>query len=128
MSTRHIVYMGLSDLTPADRNPKAHDLPSLVGSLRRHGWVAPAILDERTGKLIAGHGRREACIMIRQAGDPPPGGVFVDDDGDWLVPVLRGWASRTDAEAEAYVIARQPADHRRRLDRPGPSRRCSRTW
>lgn len=105
MGTRHIVYMGLTELRSATRNPKKHDLPSLVGSLRRYGWTNPAVLDERTGLLVAGHGRLEAAFMCRQAGDPPPGGVHVDDDGEWLVPVLRGWESRNDTEAEAYIIA-----------------------
>lgn len=105
MSTRHVVYMGLSDLAPAERNPRNHDLPSLVASLRRYGWTNPALVDERTGRMVAGHGRREACVMIRQTGEPPPGGVHVDDDGEWLVPVLRGWQSRDDTEAEAYIIA-----------------------
>src|SRR3954470_24609808 len=104
MATRHIVYMGLSDLTPAERHPKDHDLPALVASLRRYGWTEAALVDERTGRLVAGHGRREACIMLRQNGEPPPGGVYVDDDGEWLVPVERGWESRNDTEAEAYII------------------------
>lgn len=105
MTTRRIVYMDLGGLQPAVRNPKDHDLPGIVASLRRYGWNSPAELDERTGRMVVGHGRREACVMMRQAGDPPPGGVIVDDDGEWLVPVLRGWASRDDAEAEAYIIA-----------------------
>lgn len=104
MGTRHIVYMALSELTPAVRNPKNHDLPSIIASLRRFGWVNPAILDERTGRLTAGHGRRLACFQMRENGDPPPGGVFIDDDGEWIAPVLRGWESHTDAEAEAYII------------------------
>lgn len=105
MSTRHIVYMDLRALTPAVRNPKDHDLPSLVASLRRYGWTAPAELDERTGRLVAGHGRREATMLMWENGEPPPAGVHVDDDGEWLVPVLRGWSSRNDTEAEAYIIA-----------------------
>jgi hypothetical protein len=105
MGTRQIVYMDLGGLEVATRNPKDHDLPGIIASLTRYGWTSPAELDERTGKLVVGHGRREACIMIRQMGDPPPGGVLIDDDGEWLVPVLRGWASRNDEEAEAYIIA-----------------------
>lgn len=106
MSTRHIVYMGLSDLKPAVRNPKDHDLPGIVASLRRYGWNSPAEVDERTGRMVVGHGRREACITMRENGENPPGGVFIDDDGEWLVPVLRGaFESHTDAEAEAYIIA-----------------------
>lgn len=106
MGTRHIVYMGLSDLKPARRNPKTHDLPGIISSLRRYGWNSPAELDERTGRMVAGHGRREGCITMRENGEPPPAGVFIDDDGEWLVPVLRdAFCSHTDAEAEAYIIA-----------------------
>jgi hypothetical protein len=33
-----------------------------------------------------------------------PGGVVLDEDGGWLVPLLRGWSSKSDAEAEALAI------------------------
>jgi hypothetical protein len=102
---RHIIYMRLSDLTPAEVNPKLHDLPAIEASLVEFGFVAPATLDERTGRLCAGHGRREACINLRARGENPPDGVFVDDDGEWLIPVLRGWASTDDAQALAYIVA-----------------------
>lgn len=105
MTTRHTIYMPLGQLVPAERNPKLHDLASICESLTRFGWTEPIVLDERTGRMVAGHGRREACIVLKQAGDPPPAGVVPDDDGDWLVPVSRGWESRTDAEAEAYIYA-----------------------
>src|SRR5688572_9588756 len=104
MGTRHITYARLSELVPAARNPKDHDLPSLMASLGRFGWTNPAVLDERTGRLVAGHGRWEACVALRAGGDPPPGGVYLDEDGEWLVPLLRGWQSRDDAEAEAYIV------------------------
>jgi 3',5'-cyclic AMP phosphodiesterase CpdA len=39
------------------------------------------------------------------AGESPPEGVLVDDDGTWLPPIVRGWSSRSDADAEAYLIA-----------------------
>lgn len=102
---RHIVYMGLGELTPALRNPKDHDLPSLCASLDRYGWTEPAVLDERTGRLVAGHGRREAAIVLRQAGESMPAGMLLAEDGEWRCPVVRGWSSRDDTEAEAYIIA-----------------------
>lgn len=104
MSQRYLVYAPLGALLPAETNPKLHDIKSLVASLERFGFVAPAIVDERTGRLAAGHGRRLALIDMRDRGLEPPSGVYVDDDGDWLMPVLRGWASRDDAEANAYII------------------------
>ena len=35
----------------------------------------------------------------------PPEDVKIGDDGVWLVPILRGWTSRSDADAEAYLVA-----------------------
>lgn len=102
---REIIYMPLGGLPPAAVNPKRHDIEAIVASLDRFGWTNPALLDERTGRLVAGHGRREACISIRARGETPPSGVLVDDDGEWLVPVVRGWASRNDTEAAAYIVA-----------------------
>lgn len=104
MSQRFLVYAPLGALLPAEVNPKLHDIPSLIASLVRFGFVSAAIVDERTGRLAAGHGRRLALIDMRDQGMDPPGGIFVDDDGDWLMPVQRGWASRDDAEAMAYII------------------------
>lgn len=105
MSQRFLTYMRLGDITPAEVNPKLHDLPSLIASLDRFGWTNPALMDERTGRLCAGHGRREAAISIKQSGEAMPDGVILDEDGEWMIPVTRGWASRTDHEAMAYIIA-----------------------
>lgn len=62
-------------------------------------------MDERTGRLVSGHGRLEALLQMRETRPAdPPAGVRAEE-GAWLVPVIRGWASRTDAEAEAFLIA-----------------------
>jgi hypothetical protein len=96
--------MALSALTPAQRNPKKHALPALRDSIGRFGYVEPIVLDERTGRLVAGHGRAKALSLMKAKGGKPPAGV-AEKDGEWLVPVLRGWASRSDQEAEAYLLA-----------------------
>jgi hypothetical protein len=59
------------------------------------------VIDERTGRLIIGHGRREALQAMRERGDAPPDGVTAD----WCVPVVRGWSSKSDAEADAAAAA-----------------------
>lgn len=105
MSLRQTVYMDLGALQVATTNPKMHDIPTLVASLHRFGWTQPVMLDERTGKMVAGHGRREALIWIREHGEVMPDGVILDDDGEWLIPVNRGWSSRNDLEADAYIMA-----------------------
>lgn len=94
----------LGKLVPAPRNPKKHALPALRDSIGRFGYVEPIVVDERTGRLVAGHGRAKALSLMRAKGERPPAGV-VEKDGEWLVPVLRGWASRSDQEAEAYLVA-----------------------
>ena len=102
---RRIEYLPLDDIVGAERNPKRHFADGLTASIGRFGYASPALRDERTGRLVVGHGRTEALRAMRDAGDTPPSGVTVDDAGRWLVPVVCGWASRSDAEAEAYLVA-----------------------
>lgn len=105
MPEHRIDYIRLADLKPARRNPKAHDAEGIRRSLERLGYGESALLDERTGLLVAGHGRLEQLTALRDSGQSPPDGVLVDDAGEWMMPVERGWASRSDADAEGYLIA-----------------------
>jgi hypothetical protein len=104
-TTRRLDYMPLDDLPEALRNAKVHDLPQIRRTIARFGYTTPVILDERTGRLVAGHGRRIVLMGMRDDGDTPPNGIELTDDGRWLVPVVRGWTSHSDAEAEALGIA-----------------------
>ncbi len=101
----HLEYVPLSEAKKADRNPKEHDLPGIRAALRRFGFVDPLVEDAATGKLVAGHGRCEALEQAKAAGEEPPTRIRVRDDGEWLVPVLRGIHFKSPAEAEAYLIA-----------------------
>lgn len=103
--SRHLDYLPLDGIVRAARNPKAHDSQGIRRSLVRFGFTSPLLLDERTGRLVAGHGRLDVLIVLREQGDPPPSGVRVGADGEWLAPVMRGWSSRDDAHANAYLIA-----------------------
>jgi DNA modification methylase len=104
MTQRRLEYMPLDELKGAPRNPKRHssDIPVSIG---RFGYTEPIVLDERTGRMVAGHGRRTALMQMRAAKQEPPEGVQVHESGQWLVPVLRGWSSRSDTEADAYLLA-----------------------
>lgn len=104
-SERRIEYLPLASIQGATRNPKLHALGDLGTSISGHGFVEVPTLDERTGRLVAGHGRIEALKARHAAGEPPPGGVRGDVGGEWLVPILRGWGSRDDADAENYLVA-----------------------
>lgn len=112
MSEVRIEYMSLADLVPWARNPKKHDLGDIKKSITRFGFVAPVILDDKKKRIVAGHGRVEACVALRNdweaVGKKPrkvPGQIQVADDGDWRVPVLRGKAFKNEKEAEAYLMA-----------------------
>lgn len=96
-------YMSLKTVLRAPRNPKSHNVQVIRNSMSRFGLVEQPALDERTGRLVAGHGRLEEWQRAAKAGEDPPDGVLLDGD-DWLVPVSRGWRSKDDAEAEAYLI------------------------
>lgn len=106
MSAR-LEYVDLEELRPADRNPQGHDIPRIQESIRRHGFVAPLILNEATGKLVAGHGRLEALLEMRDAGEEPPDRIDTGgkDSTRWKVPVVTGIAFASEADAEAYLMA-----------------------
>lgn len=104
---RWLDYLPVEELEGADRNPKGHDLDALGASMDRFGYTEPIVLDERTGKLVSGHGRMTQLLIAEndpEKGDPPEG-IQVGEDGRWLVPVVRGWSSANDLEAEMFLVA-----------------------
>jgi hypothetical protein len=103
-----IEYMPLAALLKAPRNPKDHDIHLLHESFGRFGFVEPIALNEKTGRLVAGHGRLQALQEAKAAGRQPQKRIEVRD-GEWLVPVLRGIAFDNDEEAEAYVVTSNQA-------------------
>jgi hypothetical protein len=103
MSEPHIEYLPLASLVAWPRNPKHHATRTIVESIQRFGFVQPIIIDEKTRRLIAGHGRLEALAQIKADGRPVPARIAVNDN-DWLVPVLRGINFRNEKEAEAYLV------------------------
>jgi hypothetical protein len=103
-SPRRLEYMPVAELPDDPTNPKGHAEGDIEASIGRFGYTTPVEIDERTGRLVAGHGRKGALLAMRERGERPPDGVRVTEAGEWLVPVVRGWSSRSDAEARAYVI------------------------
>lgn len=101
----YVAHIALDEVPEADRNPKEHDGAGINRSISRYGMAELPLMDDRTGRLIAGHGRLHQLQQMHADGQEPPSGIEIDDQGRWLMPVIRGWASRSDAEAEAYLIA-----------------------
>lgn len=102
-----IEYLPLPDVAAkaAPTNAKAHEVDRIAASMAQLGYFDPVVLDERTGLMLAGHGRVEALQQLHAAdADAPPAGIGTDD-GAWTVPVVRGWASTDDQHAEAARTA-----------------------
>lgn len=100
-----IEYMPVAELVKWDRNPKKHSLDGIERSIRERGYIDPIIIDERSGKMVSGHGRARCLLKMQEENQLVPDRVKVDSTGAWLVPVLRGVSFATDSEAEAYIIA-----------------------
>lgn len=104
MTKLRIVYENLDTLIPNPDNPKDHSLSALRESFDRFGVAESIVIDDRTGMISAGHGRRLVLLSKREDGDPAPPEVDVRK-GEWWVPVQRGWASKDDDEAMRAMIA-----------------------
>jgi hypothetical protein len=141
---RRLEYLTLTDLVErqTEGNPKDHKLVDIGESFDRWGFTEPGLVDERTGLIVAGHGRLAAAIEAKAAYEdamaqyesdfedyrqaveelddddgpgapaPPepvrpevPEGIVVTNDGEWALPIVRGWASANDQEARDYVVA-----------------------
>ena len=99
-----VQYIDLDEIIEADNNPKDHDLGVIYQSINRFGFTNPIMLNEATGKLLAGHGRLQALKLIKDANDPVPDRI-IEEDGRWMVPVIKGINIDNPAEAQAYLLA-----------------------
>lgn len=108
----YIEYWPLSKFLPAERNPKLHDLEEIILSIKRFGFISPALVNEKTGRLVVGHGRAEALQEYKRRFDAQAEGfesapkrIVVTEEGEWQMPVIRGVSFDTDEDAEAYLLA-----------------------
>lgn len=101
----YVEYWRLGEILEAKVNPKEHDDEGIDESMDRWGYTAPPLIDERTERLVAGHGRLRRLHAKKLDGQTPPKRILLDDDGEWRVPILRGIAFNSDKEAQAYVVA-----------------------
>lgn len=105
MAERYTEHMRLRDLEGNPQNAKGHDVLGIQESMRRFGMVDLIVLDERTQRIVSGHGRRDSLLALEAAGGNPPDEDIASVDGAWWVPVVRGWASADDDDAAAAAVA-----------------------
>src|SRR5260370_31312905 len=98
-----VEYMPLGAFLSAPRNPKNHDISVIDESYSRFGAVEPIVINEKTARTVAGHGRLDTLQQKKARGEKPPDRI-VERDGEWYVPVVRGIEFDSDADAEAYLI------------------------
>jgi hypothetical protein len=99
-----ITYLRLDKVALWDKNPKKHDLGSLIQSISKYGFRDAPIFDAKLKAIVGGNGRLTALEKMRKSKMEPPRGVKVDTDGMWLVPIQVGLAARSKSEAEAFAI------------------------
>lgn len=102
--TLRIEYVALSYLQKWPSNPKKHDIHGITAAIERFGFVDPIVIDEKSGKMVAGHGRLESLIGMKNRKKPVPKRVL-EKDGEWYAPVLRGHDFENEEEAEAFLVA-----------------------
>ena len=100
-----IEYRPMGEILPALRNARGHDIATQKRSYERFGMAQAIIEDERTGRLLSGHGRLIALEEQREAGDPAPERIWIREDGEWMIPVQIGVRTANDDEAEALILA-----------------------
>jgi hypothetical protein len=107
-----IEWMDIDKIPPHPENPKAHDLPAIMASMRAFGFRGAVILDEASGLTNEGHGRVQALKLMRSedARNAPKnvrveGNVKSAQKSRWLIPVVRGQAFANEDEARAFLIA-----------------------
>ncbi|HEY0915023.1 MAG TPA: DNA methyltransferase [Solimonas sp.] len=88
--TIQVTWRDVASLRPDPDNPRIHSkkqIKQIARSIQTFGFNAPLLID-RTGKLLAGHGRLEACKQL----------------GMTLVPTI-SLDHLSDSQARAYMLA-----------------------
>jgi hypothetical protein len=95
-------YVKLSNAIFWDRNPKEHDIPAIVASIKRYGFRDPPEYDGTLGAIVAGNGRTTALMQMQASGSEAPLYIDIDEDGEWLIPMIFGADAESQEAAERY--------------------------
>lgn len=95
----------LSKIVRLPRNPRIHDLGSLHQSFERFGFLQRIVVNDRTGRLIAGQGRIDALQQRKAKGLSRPKNIR-EADGEWMVPTDHVDVPPDEEEAAALALNR----------------------
>lgn len=111
-STAAAVYVDVAELRPNPRNPRVHraEVANLARTILRTAWGAPIVAQQRSKRIIGGHGRLEAAKLILAGlevdGEMRGGAEHFFDrgaPGPGMVPVR--YVDVSDVEADAMTLA-----------------------
>ena len=89
----------------APHNPRRHDVDTISDGIALRGFKAPPMVNEKTGQYVFGHGRTKALrLLYDRDSKVVPKHIRLADDGEWMLPVIRGVSFASKAEAEEYLI------------------------
>lgn len=112
--TPHLVWIRVRDAAKMlwQGNPKLHDIGGVCQSVAKYGFQELPKFDKNLtsiggeqGAIVAGNGRIEAlAVMETDSRYSLPRGLQIDNEGNWLMPIVYGVDAESEAMAQAYAI------------------------
>ena len=82
----HDALVDITELIPNPRNPNKHgdkQVALLAKIIRHQGWRAPIVVSNRSGFIVAGHGRHEAAKLLNVQTVPVNRQDFATEADEW---------------------------------------------
>jgi hypothetical protein len=98
-----VEYVPLDTLLRWPNNSKLHDLGAIAASIEKYGFRDPIGVNVRNNYIEEGHGRLDTLQYFKRQGRPVPRFIRVDEQGNWLVPIL--FFDDDEMTQKAYSIA-----------------------
>ena len=99
MEDVRVEYIDLASLIRWPRSAKEHDLEAIYESIEHLGYESPVVIDELSGKIVAGHSHLDDLLQLKVSGVIKPPESIDEKNGSWEVPVIRGiqlsWGDKT---------------------------------
>ncbi len=113
-----VKWIPVTELHPHPKNPNRHSkdqIDRLVKLINYQGWRHPIIVSERSGYIVAGHGRLEAALKMGLTTVPVSSQKFDDDEQEYAFVVsdnaIASWAELDLAGIDETVKSLGEFDH-----------------